>query len=141
MQQAERTLLVLKPDVVERGVIGAVLARVEQAGFVITGLVMCKLSKSEAEEFYAVHRGKDFFAGLVEFITSGPVVAVRLEGPDCRRRLREFVGATDPQQATPGTIRRDFGSSVRRNAVHAANPEEDIDRELRFFFPEDDRAV
>ncbi len=141
MRQAERTLLVLKPDVVERGVIGAVLGRVEQAGFVITGLVMCKLSKSEAEEFYAVHRGKDFFAGLVEFITSGPVVAVRLEGPDCRRRLREFVGATDPQQAAPGTIRRDFGSSVRRNAVHAANPEEDVDRELRFFFPDDDRAV
>ncbi len=133
--------MVLKPDVVERGVIGAVLGRVEQAGFVITGLVMCKLSKSEAEEFYAVHRGKDFFAGLVEFITSGPVVAVRLEGPDCRRRLREFVGATDPQQAAPGTIRRDFGSSVRRNAVHAANPEEDVDRELRFFFPDDDRAV
>ncbi|MEO0079258.1 MAG: nucleoside-diphosphate kinase [candidate division WOR-3 bacterium] len=132
----EQTLLVIKPDAVRRHCIGEILSRLEKAGFVITGLVMRQLPRTEAEEFYAVHKGKDFFAGLVDFITSGPVVAVRLEAPDARRRVRQFIGATDPAQAAPGTIRAEFGTSVRMNAVHAANPGEDVERELRFFFPE-----
>jgi nucleoside-diphosphate kinase len=99
---------------------------------------MRHLSRAQAEWFYAIHRDKEFFAGLVEFITSGPLVAVRLEGHDACRRVREFVGVTDPSKAAPGTIRADFGTSVRSNAVHASNPEEDVRRELDFFFPEPD---
>ena len=130
----EQTLLIIKPDAVERGCIGEILRRVESAGFQITGLTMRQLTRSEAEDFYAVHRDKDFFAGLVEFMTSGPLVTCRLETTDARRRLRELVGSTDPSQAAPGTIRADLGTTVRRNAVHAANPDEDVDRELRLFF-------
>jgi nucleoside-diphosphate kinase len=99
---------------------------------------MRRLGSAEAEEFYAIHRGKEFFPGLVEFITSGPLVAVRLDGESVCRRVREFVGATDPARAAPGTIRAVFGTSVRSNAVHASNPEEDVRREVEFFFPRDD---
>ncbi|NPV14849.1 nucleoside-diphosphate kinase [candidate division WOR-3 bacterium] len=135
-RQPEKTLLVIKPDAVKKGHIGAIISRLEQAEFKITGMVMKQLSRAEAEGFYAIHRGKDFFAGLVEFITSGPVVALLIEGECCQQRLREFVGATDPAQAKPGTIRAEFGTSVRMNAVHASNPEEDVNREINFFFPD-----
>jgi len=97
---------------------------------------MRRLSPVDASYFYAIHRGKPFFDGLVEFMTSGPLVAVRLEGADSRRRLRKFVGATDPSLAAPGTIRADFGTAVRTNAVHASNPDEDVEHEIRFFFPD-----
>lgn len=130
----EQTLLIIKPDAVERCRIGEILHRVESEGFRITGLAMRRLSRPEAEEFYAVHRHKEFFPALVEFMTSGPVVTCRLEASDARRRLRELVGATDPAQAAPGTIRAALGTSVRHNAVHAANPDENVDRELRLFF-------
>lgn len=126
--------MVIKPDAVKGRVIGEILTMVEKAGLKITGLVMRTLSRKEAERFYRIHRGKNFFAGLVEFISSGPVVAVRVEGEDARSRLRKLTGATDPKKADKGTIRRRFGSSVRRNAVHCANPQEDVDQELRFFF-------
>ena len=99
---------------------------------------MRRLSREQAEEFYAIHQGKEFFPGLVEFITSGPLVAVRLEGKNACRRVRDFVGVTNPAKAAAGTIRADFGASVRSNAVHASNPEEDVRRELEFFFPEPD---
>ncbi|MCL6465439.1 MAG: nucleoside-diphosphate kinase [candidate division WOR-3 bacterium] len=135
-RQPERTLLIIKPDAVKRGLIGAIISRLEQAGFNITRIIMKQLSRPEAEGFYAIHRGKEFFSGLVEFITSGPVVALLIEGAGCQHRLREFVGATDPAKAQPGTIRADFGTSVRMNAVHASNPEEDVDREINFFFPD-----
>lgn len=130
----EQTLLILKPDAVEKRCIGEVLRKVESAGFRITGLTMRTLTRTEAEGFYALHRDRDFFAGLVDFMTSGPIVACRLEADDARRRLRKLVGSTDPAEAVPGTIRADFGTSVRHNAVHAANPDEDVDRELGFFF-------
>jgi len=133
-----QTLLLIKPDSVGQHRIGEVLGRLEAAGFVVTGLVMRRLSRAQAEGFYVIHRGKEFFPGLVEFVTSGPLVAVRLEGEDVCRRVREFVGVTDPSKAAPGTIRADFGTSVRTNAVHASNPEEDVRRELEFFFPEPD---
>jgi len=132
----KQTLLLIKPDAVRRHCIGAILFLLEQAGFVITGLKMQQLNRAEAEEFYAIHKGKEFFAGLVEFMTSGPIVAARLEAPDAPHRLRQLVGATDPAQAAPGTIRAAFGTSVRMNAVHAANPDEDVPRELGFFFSE-----
>lgn len=130
----EQTLLLIKPDAVSGQHIGEVLQRVEKAGFRITGLVMRQLSRAEAGKLYAIHRGKEFFSGLVDFIVSGPVVAVRLAAPSARERLREFVGATDPARAAPGTIRRDFGTSVRQNSVHASNPAEDVENELALFF-------
>ncbi len=95
---------------------------------------MEQLNRDRAERFYAIHREKEFFPGLVEFMTSGQLVAVRLEGEDVRRRVRDFVGTTDPAQARAGSIRADFGSSVRMNAVHASNPAEDVDGELATFF-------
>jgi nucleoside-diphosphate kinase len=130
----EQSLLVIKPDSVQRNCIGEILTMVEKEGLKITGLVMRRLSPDEAEKFYAVHQGKEFFTGLVEFIASGPVVAVRVEGKDARKRVRELAGATDPQKAKMGTIRQRFGTSVRMNAVHAANPDEDVNKELDFFF-------
>jgi nucleoside-diphosphate kinase len=130
-----RTLVLIKPDAVGRHLIGEILGWLEAAGFLVTGLAMRRLSRAEAEGFYAIHRGKEFFPGLVEFITSGPLVAVRLEGENVCRRVREFVGVTDPSKAAPGTIRADFGASIRANAVHASNPEEDVRRELGSFFP------
>jgi nucleoside-diphosphate kinase len=99
-----------------------------------------RLTRPQAEEFYGVHRAREFFPGLVDFITSGPLVAVRLEGENVCRRVREFVGVTDPAKAAPGTIRADFGTSVRANAVHASNPEEDVRREIAFFFPSADEV-
>ncbi len=134
----DQTLLLIKPDAVRQHHIGEILGRLEAAGFVVTGLVMRQLSRAQAESFYAIHRGKDFFPGLVEFMTSGPLVAVRLEGENVCRRVREFVGVTDPSKTAPGTIRADFGTSVRQNAVHASNPDEDVRREIAFFFPEPD---
>ena len=131
----ESTLLVIKPDAVAGRRIGEILRRVEAAGFGVAGIVLRRLSREDAARFYAIHRGRDFFEGLVEFMTSGPVVAVLIEGPDARSRLREFVGQTDPARAAAGTIRADFGASVRANAVHASNPEEDVEREVAFFFP------
>ncbi|MBM3323034.1 nucleoside-diphosphate kinase [candidate division WOR-3 bacterium] len=131
---SEATLLLIKPDAVAARRCGAVLARLEEAGFVITGLTMRQLDRGSAERFYSIHLEKEFFAGLVEFMTSGPLVAVRIEGPGVRRRLRDFVGATDPARAAPGTIRADFGTTVRRNAVHASNPDENVAKELAFFF-------
>jgi nucleoside-diphosphate kinase len=135
-----QTLVLIKPDAVSRHKVGEILTRLEAAGFAVSGLVMRRLSRAEAEEFYSIHRGKEFFTGLVDFMTSGPLVAVRLEGADAVHRVREFIGVTDPGKAAPGSIRADFGTSVRTNAVHASNPEEDVRRELEFFFPELDDA-
>jgi nucleoside-diphosphate kinase len=132
----DQTLVLIKPDSVGRHKIGEILSRLEAAGFVVTGLVMRHLSRAEAEEFYSIHCGKEFFRGLVDFMTSGPLVAVRLEGNDVCRWVRQFVGVTDPSKAAPGSIRADFGTSVRSNAVHASNPEEDVRKEVEFFFPE-----
>jgi nucleoside-diphosphate kinase len=133
-----RTLLLIKPDAVGQHHVGDIIGRLEAAGFEISGLAVRRLGSEQAAGFYAIHRGKEFFPGLVEFITSGPLVAVRLDGENVCRRVRDFVGVTDPTKAAPGTIRADFGTSVRSNAVHASNPEEDVGRELEFFFPEPD---
>lgn len=135
-----QTLLLIKPDAVGQRHIGDILGRLEASGFAITGLVMRRLNRGEAEQFYAIHRGKEFFPGLVEFISSGPLVAARLEGEDVCRRVRAFVGKTDPGEAALGTIRADFGTSVRSNAVHASNPEEDVRQEVEFFFGGADAA-
>lgn len=132
----EKTLLIIKPDGVKRKLIGEIISRIEKNGFDILNIKFLKLTIDEAKEFYQVHKGKDFYHSLCEFIASGPIVVLLLEGEEARIRLRQLVGATDPQKAAEGTIRREFGSSIQENVVHAANPEEDVEREIRFFFPE-----
>ena len=132
----EKTLLVIKPDGVERRLIGEIIKRIERDGFEILNIKLARLKKEGAEEFYIVHKGKDFYSSLVEYISSGPVVAILLQKERARERLREVVGATDPKKASPGTIRADFGLNIEHNTVHASDPKEDPDREIRFFFPE-----
>ncbi len=131
----EKTLLVIKPDGVERRLIGEIIKRVERDGFEILDMKFIRLKKEEAERFYIVHKGKDFYPSLVEYISSGPVVAILLQRERAQERLREVVGATDPKKAEKGTIRADFGLDIEHNTVHAADPKEDPDREIRFFFP------
>ena len=130
----ERTLLMIKPDAAERHQVGQIIARLEGEGFVLRDLRLVHLDRGGAEDFYAVHRGKSFFEGLIEFITSGPVIPMALEREDAVAHLRRFIGATDSAQADPGTIRGDFGTDVQRNAVHASDSLESAFREVAFFF-------
>jgi nucleoside-diphosphate kinase len=136
----ERTLSMVKPDAVEKNCIGAVLARLEQAGLKIVAAKMIQLSRGEAERFYAVHKGKHFFEGLISFITSGPLVALVLEGENAILKNREVMGATNPQKALPGTIRADFakdiGDRLERNVVHGSDAPETAAVEIGFFFGE-----
>ncbi|MCX8014867.1 MAG: nucleoside-diphosphate kinase [candidate division WOR-3 bacterium] len=129
----EKTLLLIKPDAVKNRHIGEIISEIERE-FEIIDIRFTHLSHKQAEEFYAIHKGKDFFNGLVDFMTSGPVVALLLQGENVRVRLRDFIGDSDPKKAKPGTIRARFGTSIRENAVHAANPAENPDREISFFF-------
>lgn len=133
----ERTLMIVKPDAVAKKAIGQILARVEAEGFVIRELRLARLSREEAENFYAVHRERPFFGSLVEFMISGPVVLAVLERENAVAHLRQFVGATDSTKAACGTIRRDFGTDVQRNAVHASDSQENAAREIAFFFAND----
>jgi len=131
-----RTLLIIKPDAVRMGVIGEILAQVEREGFKILDLRMVQLTREQAETFYAEHRNKPFFNELVTFITSGPIVAVLLESAESEngvKKLRTIVGATDPL-ASPGTIRRKWGTNITQNAVHASDSPQSAVREIRFFF-------
>ncbi|MEO0088214.1 MAG: nucleoside-diphosphate kinase [candidate division WOR-3 bacterium] len=132
----EKTLLIIKPDGVKRKLIGQIILRIEKESFDILDIKFLKLTVEQAKEFYKIHQGKDFYLPLCEFMASGPIVVLLLEGENARERLRKVVGATDPKKAVEGTIRREFGSSVQENVVHAANPEEDVEREIKFFFPE-----
>lgn len=132
----EKTLLIIKPDGVKRKLIGEIISQIEKNDFEILNIKFLKLKIEEAKEFYKIHQGKDFYLPLCEFMASGPIVAILLAGENARTRLRQLVGATDPKKAEEGTIRRNFGTSVQENVVHAANPEEDVEREIRFFFPE-----
>ncbi len=129
----ERTLMIIKPDATARKVIGDIISMVEDK-FEIRGIIMKTLTVEEAREFYAVHKGKPFYEALVEFMTSGPVVGILLEGENAIKRLREVVGATDPKKAAPGTIRAKFGTDVQRNAVHASDSPESAGYEIPFFF-------
>ncbi len=129
----ERTFSMIKPDAVARGQTGAILARIEAAGFGLRALKMVQLSPDEARGFYHVHAGKPFLENLVAFMSSGPVVAMVLEREDAIRELRRVVGATDPAEAAPGTIRRDFGVDKSRNAVHASDGPQTAAEEIAFF--------
>jgi nucleoside-diphosphate kinase len=130
----ERTLSIIKPDGVGKGLVGEVIQRFEKAGFKILALKMIHLSKKEAEGFYAVHRGKPFYGSLTDFMSSGPCVAMILEGPDGIAKNREIMGATNPQNAAPGTIRREYASDIERNIVHGSDGPETAAFEMAYFF-------
>jgi nucleoside-diphosphate kinase len=131
----EQTLSIIKPDAVKKNVIGQILARFEAAGLRIVAARMMHLSHAEAGGFYAVHRGRPFFAALVEFMTSGPVLVQVLEGENAIARNRELMGATDPRKAAKGTIRADFAASIDANAVHGSDAPETARNEIAYFFP------
>jgi len=133
---AERTLAILKPDSVAVGKAGAILARLEEEGFRVRGLKRLRLTPEQAREFYAVHRERPFFEGLVKFMTEGPVVAVALERDDAVAHLRKTMGATDSRKAESGTIRSLHGTDVERNAIHGSDSAENAAREVTFFFSE-----
>jgi nucleoside-diphosphate kinase len=130
----QRTLAIFKPDSVSAGRAGAILARLEQEGFRIRGLKRLRLATDQAREFYAVHRERPFFDGLVTFMTEGPVVVAALERDDAVAHLRKTMGATDSRKADPGTIRNLHGTDIERNAIHGSDSAENAAREIAFFF-------
>ncbi len=130
----ERSLSIIKPDVVSRDQIGAILQHVEQAGLRIVATRMLQLDRRQAEGFYDVHRERPFFQSLVQFMTSGPVVVSVLEGDDAIARYRKLMGATDPEQADAGTLRKLFGTNVERNAVHGSDAPDTARAEVAYFF-------
>lgn len=130
----ERTLTIIKPDAVERGLVGEIIRRIEAERFRIRGLKMVHLTKAQAEGFYAVHRGKPFFESLTTFMSSGPCVVLLLEGEAAISRWREIMGATDPARAAEGTLRRQFGTTIERNAVHGSDAPETAAFEIAYFF-------
>jgi nucleoside-diphosphate kinase len=130
----ERTLAIIKPDAVAAGHTGAILQRIEQNGFQIRAMRLVRLSRAEAEGFYAVHRDKPFFGQLAEFMSSGPAVVVALEAGDAIRKWRTLMGATNPANADAGTIRKDFGQSIDRNATHGSDAADTAAFELGYFF-------
>ena len=131
----EQTLSIIKPDAVAKNVIGEIYARFERAGLKIVAARMMRLSRLEAEGFYAVHRERPFFRDLVEFMTTGPVMVQVLEGENAIACNRELMGATDPKKAAPGTIRADFAQSIDANAVHGSDGADTARTEIAFFFP------
>ena len=130
----ERTLAIIKPDAVSRRIAGQILARIEEAGFVVRALRLQHLSKMEAEGFYAVHRERPFFGELTGFMSSGPCMLLALEAPDAIAKWRALMGATDPAQAAAGTLRQAFGTSIGNNAVHGSDARETAAFELGYFF-------
>ena len=130
----ERTLAIIKPDAVERRLTGQIIARIEAAGFTIRALRRQRLTKQEAEGFYAVHRARPFFGGLTDFMSSGPCVVLCLEAPDAIKKWRDLMGATDPAKAEAGTMRKDFGASIDNNATHGSDAPETAAFELGYCF-------
>ncbi len=125
--------MMIKPDAVERRLIGRILERVESAGLSVARLRMARLTEAEARAFYRVHEGKPFLDSLVAFMSSGPVVVLVVEGENAVRRLMDLIGPTDPAKAEPGTIRRDFGLSIEKNSVHRSDSTETAESEIAFF--------
>lgn len=134
----ERTFIMIKPDGVERKLVGEIISRIERRNFSITEMEMLTPSRELAEEHYAAHRGKDFFEPTVEFITSGPVVAMVVEGDDAIAIMRHMIGALKPTEATSGTIRGDYTISTRFNLIHGSDSAESAAREIALWFPETD---
>jgi nucleoside-diphosphate kinase len=132
----ERTLVLVKPSGVARGLVGEVISRMERRGLTIKVARMLVVTRDMAERHYAEHQGKDFYADLVDHITSAPVFAMVVEGPQAVRTVRMMMGATNPLEAAPGTVRGDFGLDMRRNVVHSADSLASAEREIAIFFPE-----
>lgn len=130
----ERTFAIIKPDAVSKRVAGRILARIEEAGFVVRAMRMIRLSKREAEGFYHVHKERPFFGGLTDFMSSGPCIVMCLEAPDAIRKWRELMGATDPAKAGAGTLRKEFGASIDNNATHGSDAPDTAAFELGYFF-------
>jgi len=130
----QRTCAIIKPDAVERGLAGQILARIEAAGFTVRAMRLHHLTRREAEGFYAVHRERPFFGSLTDFMSSGPCVLLALEAPDGIARWRATMGATDPAKAEVGTLRKDFGTSIERNATHGSDAPDTAAFELGYFF-------
>jgi nucleoside-diphosphate kinase len=134
----ERTFSMLKPDAVGAGQAGEILAMIQKAGFKILGLRMTRLTELQAAAFYAVHRERPFYAGLVKFMTEGPIVVMALDREDAIKGLREVMGATNPASAAEGTIRKRFAENIERNCIHGSDAPETAEVELRFFFSSSD---
>ena len=130
----ERTFGIIKPDAVKNGHLGEILATIERSGLRIKGIKMRRISKAEAEAFYAVHKDRPFFPGLVTFMTEGPVVVIVLEGENAIAKWREVMGATNPANAAEGTIRKRFAENIERNSVHGSDAAETAGEEIPFFF-------
>jgi len=133
---AQRTLVLVKPDGVKKGLTGEIISRLEKKGLKIAAMRMLQMDKALARKHYAVHDGKPFFAGLVDFITSGPIVAVVVEGDKSVEVVRKLMGETDPVKAAPGTIRGDYGLDIGENLIHGSDSEENARTEIALFFPD-----
>ncbi|MBV9270942.1 MAG: nucleoside-diphosphate kinase [Candidatus Eremiobacteraeota bacterium] len=136
----ERTLILCKPDAVARGLVGEIVSRIERRGYVIAAMKQMKMDAERARRHYGEHEGKPFFQGLVDFITSGPLVAMAVEGEDAIAGCRQIMGATNPLNAAPGSIRADFASTIGRNLVHGSDSAESAKRELDIFFEQSEYA-
>ncbi|MCH8192263.1 MAG: nucleoside-diphosphate kinase [Chloroflexi bacterium] len=138
MTESQRTLVLVKPDAFQRGLAGTIIARLERRGLRIAGMKLIQIDEDLARRHYAEHEGKPFFQGLVAFITSAPVVAIVLEGPRAIEIVRKSMGATDPAEAAPGTIRGDLALEIGRNLVHGSDSSESAKREIDIFFQQDE---
>ena len=136
----QQTLTILKPDTVQSGHAGSVISMIEAAGFRIVAARMIHLSRKQAEGFYEVHRDRPFYGDLVSFMTEGPVIVMALEAEDAIMRLRDLMGATDPAQAAPDTVRKRFGTNIERNAIHGSDAPETAAVEISYFFSQLDQA-
>lgn len=134
----ERTFIAIKPDGVQRGIVGEIIRRFESKGFTLVGLKLMQASRELAEQHYAVHKERPFFAGLVDFITSGPLVAMVWEGDGVIASARKLIGATNPLNAEPGTIRGDYGVSVGRNLIHGSDAPETAQQEIKLWFKDEE---
>jgi len=130
----ERSLVLVKPDAMERGLAGAIIGRLQGEGLKLIALKMLHMDKALAERHYAVHKGKAFYNDLLEYMTSAPIVAAAFEGEGAIERIRKLMGATDPAKAAPGTIRKDYGLDVQRNSTHASDSPENGEKEIAIFF-------
>ncbi|MCU0565691.1 MAG: nucleoside-diphosphate kinase [Oculatellaceae cyanobacterium Prado106] len=134
----ERTFIAIKPDGVQRGLVGEIINRFQQKGFILVGMKFMQVSRELAEEHYGVHRDRPFFNGLVDFITSSPVVAMVWEGDGVVASARKLIGATNPLAAEPGTIRGDFGANIGRNIIHGSDAVETAQQEIALWFTKDE---
>jgi len=134
----ERSLVLIKPDAMQKGLAGTIISRLESQGIKLVAVKMLHMDKALAERHYAIHADKPFFKDLVEYITLTPIIAAVFEAEGAVEKIRKIMGATDPAKAEPGTIRKDFGTDIQRNAVHGSDSTETAEKEIRLFFTEDE---